>query len=91
MSATGWQGNRNGRRENGSPPCDQEKILSDALSSLKSKQAKLTALLIEANKLHAEISTKLSKFGLPHQKPLPFISYALKHQKIYRGNSSCQS
>lgn len=85
---TSWQGSKDQRGDTVPRSGEQKESLLTLLETVRKKQIRLYKLLLEASKLYAGLESQLSKFGLPHQKPLPFVAAALRLQKkkIYRGN-----
>jgi len=78
-----WQGNKRGSsdrvpfRRNGEQ--DQSCVLS-TLQELRSRQARLDRLLLEARKLYAEISTKLDRFGVPDPSTVSLLESTAKRK-----------
>ena len=80
-SGHGWQGSKTPSCDGGPRSGGQEAVLRASLGQLKAAQYRVKSLLDQAVRLQAEIDEKISKFGEPHQKPLPFIAYAIRHRR----------
>ncbi len=83
-----WQGSRKGAGLQNDTNGNQAVFVSQTVERIKAKQARLGRLLDESKKLFVQLDAEISQLGKPRQPGLPYIAYALKHEKTYRGNGS---